>query len=269
LGVHTSGAETLSETLEKLRKDRRVEAIVLRINSPGGSSTASDALWRSVQLASKEKPVIVSMGGTAASGGYYLASAATRVFANPSSVTGSIGVFYGKGDVSELLGKIGVDVETYKTHPNADAESWFRPFTDGERQVMTKQVETLYDLFVARVAEGRKLTKEQVDAVGKGRVWTGRQAVKEKLADEVGGLRQAIEYARREAHLSDTAPIIELPVPETSLWMQAAGFTRAEERTVASIPLPIRQVLRAVAPVVIHPANKAQMRLELTVDALD
>lgn len=269
LGVHTSGAETLTETFEKLRNNRTVKAVVLRVNSPGGSSTASDALWRAVQLTAKEKPVIVSMGGAAASGGYYLASAGTRIFANPSTVTGSIGVFYGKGDVSELLGKIGVDVETYKTHPNADAESWFRPFTDSEREAMSKHVQTLYELFVARVAESRDLTKEQVDAVGKGRVWTGRQAVAAKLADEVGGLRQAIEYARREAHLSDNAPILELPVPERSLLLEAAGFTRAQEQTAASIPLPIRRVLRAVAPVVIHPANKAQTRLELALEPLD
>lgn len=269
LGVHTSGAETLSETLAKLRRNPRVRAIVLRVNSPGGSSTASDAVWRAVQLTANKKPVIVSMGGAAASGGYYLASAATRVFANPSSVTGSIGVFYAKGDVSELLGKIGVDVETYKTHPGADAESWFRPFTDKEREALTRQVDGTYDLFVSRVAEGRKLTKEQVEAVARGRVWTGRQAVKEKLADEVGGLRQALEYARRLAKLSDSAPIIELPVPERSLLMEAAGLARAEAQTMGSIPAPLRQSLRAIAPLLIHPKNKTQTRLDLSLEPLD
>lgn len=269
LGVHTSGAETISATLEKLRKNPRIRAIVLRVNSPGGTSSASDALWRAVQLASKEKPTVVSMGGAAASGGYYLASAANRIFANPSSVTGSIGVFYGKGDVSELLSRIGVDVETYKTHPNADAESWFRPFTPGERQAMTAQVQALYDMFLSRVAEGRNLTKADVDSVAKGRVWTGRQAVSSKLADEVGGLRQALEYARKQAHLSDDAPIVELPVPERSFLLEAAGLAHVEAQTAATIPAPVRHVLKAVAPLVIHPANKAQARLELTVEPLD
>lgn len=269
LGVHTSGAETLSETLENLRENRNVKAVVLRVDSPGGSSSASDALWRAVSLTAKEKPTIVSMGGVAASGGYYLASAATRVFTNPSTVTGSIGVYYGKGDVSELLARIGVDVETYKTQPNADAESWFRPFTTEERQAMSAQVQTLYELFLARVAEGRKLTTQQVDAVGKGRVWTGRQAVAHKLADETGGLRQALAFARQQARLSDNAPILELPIPERSLLMEVAGFSRAQEQSTSAVPAPIRQVLRAVAPIVIHPANKAQTRLELSVEPLD
>ncbi len=269
LGVHTSGAETIVETLEKLRKNPRVKAIVLRVNSPGGSSSASDTMWRAVQLTAKEKPTVVSMGGTAASGGYYLASAADHIFVNPSTVTGSIGVFYGKGDVSELLSRIGVDVETYKTHPNADAESWFRPFTPDEREAMTKQVQTLYDMFLSRVAEGRDLTKEQVDAVAKGRVWTGRQAVSSKLADEVGGLRQALDYARKQANLSEDAPLVELPVPERSLLLEAAGFAHVEAQTISTIPSPVRHVLKAVAPLVIHPANKAQTRLELTVEPLD
>lgn len=269
LDVHTSGAETIVETLDKLRKNQRVHAIVLRVNSPGGSSSASDAMWRAVKLAAEDKPTIVSMGSAAASGGYYLASAATRVFANPSTITGSIGVFYGKGDVSELLARIGVDVETYKTHPNADAESWFRPFTESERAAMSEQVKELYELFLERVAEGRDLTEDQVDAVGKGRVWTGRQAVDSHLADEVGGLRQALEHARRLAHLTENAPILELPVPERSLLLEAAGMAHVEANAQSSIPAPVRHMLKSVAPLVIHPANKAQMRLELTVEPLD
>ena len=119
------------------------------------------------------------------------------------------------------------------------------------------------------VAEGRDLTKEQVDAVAKGRVWTGRQAVSSKLADEVGGLRQALDYARKQANLSEDAPLVELPVPERSLLLEAAGFAHVEAQTISTIPSPVRHVLKAVAPLVIHPANKAQTRLELTVEPLD
>jgi protease-4 len=113
------------------------------------------------------------------------------------------------------------------------------------------------------------MTKEQVDAVGKGHVWTGRQAVTSKLADEVGGLRQALAYVRKEANLSDDAPLVELPVRERSFLLEAAGLAHVEAQTASSIPAPVRHVLRAVAPLVIHPANKAQTRLELTVEPLD
>jgi protease-4 len=269
LGLCTSGSYTLTETFDQLRNDRRVKAIVVRVNSPGGSSSAADALWRAVELSARTKPTIVSMGGTAASGGYYLASAASRVFANPSTLTGSIGVFYGKADLSGLLSKVGVDVETYKTHPRADAESWFRPFTDGERSAMTKRLHTLYDLFLERVAEGRNLTKVEVDQVAQGRVWTGRQAVQHKLVDEIGGLRQALSYARKRAGLSSDAPIIELPVPERSLIREAIGLGSARDEVVQALPTQLKSVVKAIAPLTIHPGDKAQARLEMAVPELD
>jgi protease IV len=269
LGIRTAGSYTLTETFEDLRNDRRVKAVVVRVDTPGGSSSASDALWRAIELTARTKPTIVSMGGTAASGGYYLAAPATRVFANPSTLTGSIGVFYGKADLSGLLSKIGVDVETYKTHPRADAETWFRPFTDGERSAMTKQLHTLYDLFLARVAEGRNLTKAEVDKVAQGRVWTGRQAVQHRLADEVGGLRQALAYARKQAGLSSDSAIIELPVPERSLIRDVMGLGSAKEEVVAALPVQMRSVVKALAPLTVHSGDKAQARLEMAVPELD
>lgn len=269
LGVRTAGSYTLTETFEQLREDRRVKAVVVRVNTPGGSSSAADAVWRAIDLTARTKPTVVSMGGTAASGGYYLASAASRVFANPSTLTGSIGVFYGKADLSGLLAKVGVDVETYKTHPRADAESWFRPFTDGERLAMTKQLQTLYDLFLERVAEGRNLTKADVENVAQGRVWTGRQAVQHKLADELGGLRQALRYARQRAGLSSDAPIIELPVPERSLFREVLGLGSAQNEVAKALPSQVRNVVKAIAPLTIHPGDKAQARLEMAVPELD
>jgi protease-4 len=199
LGMHLEGSYTIGETLKAARDDADVAAVVLRIESPGGSSMAADVMWREVKLTAERKPVIVSMGAVAASGGYYIASPATRIFANPLSITGSIGIFYGKADVSQLLKKIGLDVETFKTSERADAETFFRSFTPDERRELERKVGQFYDVFLSRVAEGRHLDKTAVDRVAQGRVWTGEQAKEQRLVDELGGLRQALAYARRTA----------------------------------------------------------------------
>src|SRR5262249_24492128 len=142
------------------------------------------------------KPLVVSMGSAAASGGYYASVAGTKIFADPATVTGSIGIFYGKVDVSGLLEKVGVHVETIRSAPRADAESLFRSFTDDERKELGVKVKQFYDLFVARVSEGRHMTPEAVDAIARGKVWTGSQALERGLVDKLGGLRQAIAEAR-------------------------------------------------------------------------
>jgi protease-4 len=177
--------------------------------------------------------VIVSMGGYAASGGYYISAPGTRVFANASSITGSIGVFYGKADVSRLLDRIGVDVEVYKTTEHADADAFYRPYTSEERAQGEHQLREFYDLFVSRVAEGRKLDKAAVDAIGQGRVWTGEQAKDKGLVDEIGGLRQALAYARRLGGLSEEAPIVELPRIESSLIGRLLGVSGSVETGAA------------------------------------
>src|SRR5262249_6581414 len=159
----------------------------------------------------------VSMGSYAASGGYYIATAGREIWANPLTVTGSIGIFYGKAEVSELLRKIGVTVETYQTTPRADGESIYRPYTEDQIRQLEKKVRQLYDVFVDRVADGRKMTREAVDAVGQGRVWSGREAAARHLVDKLGGILDALEQARTIAGLPDDAPITELPVPESSL----------------------------------------------------
>jgi protease IV len=209
--VRLAGSYTMADTIRQVREDPSYKAVVLRIESPGGSSMAADVMWRELVLLAQKKPLIVSMGTVAASGGYYIATAGRVVMALPLTITGSIGIFYGKVDIAGLLDKLGVNVEVYKTAPRADAESIFRPFTDDERKELGHKVSQFYDVFLDRVSTERGLTKEQVDAAGQGRVWTGQQALAHRLVDRIGGLRDALEEARVEGGLPHDAPIVELP----------------------------------------------------------
>jgi protease-4 len=180
------------------------------------------------------------------------------------TITGSIGVFYGKADVSGLLSKIGVNVEVYKTAPRADVESIFRPFTDEERLELEHKVGQFYDIFIGRVAEGRRMSKEDVDKIGQGKVWTGAQAKERGLVDELGGLRQALAEARRRANLPDNAPIVELPKVPTSLLGQILGIEglKAEPTLASVLPQSLAGVARAMAPFLVHPADRPLTRLE-------
>jgi protease-4 len=270
LGTDLVGSYTIAETLKSLRDDNRIKAIVLRVESPGGSSVGSDVMWRQVKLASGVKPVVVSMGSVAASGGYYVAAPATRVFANPSTVTGSIGVFYGKADLSELLKKVGVDIDSYKTHEHADADGMYRRFTEEERATRQAQVGEFYKLFVSRVAEGRKLTKERVDELGQGRVWTGEQAVQNGLADELGGLRQALAFARQKAELPDDAPVLELPQIEESLLSRIIGIPGLAQN-LYDLPMPknMTHALQALSPFLVFDSELPLARLEMVPPRLD
>jgi protease IV len=286
LGMESVGSYTIAESLQAARESPLVKAVVLRVETPGGSSMAADVIWRQVVLTAKVKPVIVSMGSYAASGGYYISAPGTRVFANAASITGSIGVFYGKADVSRLLDRIGVDVEVYKTTDGADANAFYRPYTSTERSMLERQLQQFYDLFLQRVAEGRKLDKSAVDAVGQGRVWTGEQAKEKGLVDELGGLRQALAYARKLAALPEQAPIIELPRMESSLIGRLLGVSGSAQATTSgaadgstasgglSLPelargLPqdallgrVGDVAAALAPFLLHSSQQPLMRLE-------
>jgi len=266
VGMKLAGSYTIQKTLKDVRENPRIGAVVLRVESPGGSAMAADVIWREVQLTAKVKPVIVSMGSSAASGGYYVAAPATRIFANPLTITGSIGIFYGKADVAELLKKIGVSVETYKTAPKADAESIFRPFTADEKKELERKVAQFYDVFVTRVSQGRKLSKTAVDKVGQGRVWTGEQAQARHLVDELGGLRQALAYARKAAGLPEYAPVIELPPPDTSLIGKLLGFGGDDRASAGEqiLPSQIIDLARGLAPFMIHSGDKPLARLEVT-----
>jgi protease-4 len=264
LGMQLEGSYTIAETLRAVRDNPDIGAIVLRLETPGGSSMAADVMWREVKLAAQRKPVIVSMGAVAASGGYYIASPATRIFASPLTVTGSIGIFYGKADVSQLLGKIGINVETFKTSERADAESIFRPFTPEERVELEHKVGQFYDVFLDRVAQGRNMTKQAVNAVGEGRVWTGEQAKEHGLVDELGGLRQALDYALSAGHLPADAPIIELPEIQTSFLSRVLGIPGIHESVLSELPPSVSGVLKAVGPFVVHAGDQPLARMEFT-----
>ncbi len=266
LGTHLVGSYTIADSLRTARENPKVGAVVLRVETGGGSAMAADVIYREVQLTAAVKPVIVSMGSAAASGGYYIAAPGTHVFANPLTITGSIGIFYGKADVAELMRRIGVSVEVYKTAPRADAESIFRPFSPEERVELERKVAQFYDVFLTRVASGRKLSKADVDAVGQGRVWTGEQALERKLVDEIGGLRQAIALARQLGHVSDHGPIVELPPPDQTLLGRILGIDGVKDDTPASaslLPSQFLDLVRALAPFVAYSGDMPLALLDM------
>jgi protease-4 len=202
LGGLLAGAETVSAALRRAADDDAIRAIVLRVDSGGGDGLASDAIWREVQLARKKKPVVVSMGDRAASGGYLAAVAADAIVAEPSTLTGSIGVFAMKADVSGLLDKARVRREPHQRGEKALITSVTRPWTPAERAAMQAQVDAFYARFVDRVAEGRRLSKEATEKVAQGRVWTGQQALARGLVDRLGALPDAVDLAREKAGLA-------------------------------------------------------------------
>ena len=192
------------EDLDKLMNDESVKAVVLRINSGGGSAFASEQMWRAIQLLKAKKPVVVSMGGMAASGGYYMSCGANKIFAEPTTLTGSIGIFGMIPDVSGLLTeKIGLHFDVVKTNEASDFGTMSRGFNASESAAMQKYINRGYELFLTRVAEGRGMTNEAVDKIAQGRVWTGRQAVELKLVDQLGTLDDAIAEAAQLAQLDD------------------------------------------------------------------
>lgn len=198
------GSDKLSESIRDARNDSSVKAIVLRINSPGGDALASEVIWREVVLAKKVKPVVVSMGDVAASGGYYIACGATKIYADPNTLTGSIGVFGVIPDLGKFFKeKLGITFDGVKTNAHSDYITTTRSMTPFETAVLTDQVEHIYQVFIGHVAEGRKLSIAQVDSIGQGRVWSGVDAKRIGLVDELGGLQEAIAEAAKLAGLTE------------------------------------------------------------------
>ncbi len=195
----TIGGRTLSRWIRRARQDRSVAAIVLRVDSPGGSAVGSDIIWREVELAKKEKPVVVSMSDLAGSGGYWISMAAQKIVAQPQTLTGSIGVIAGKFSLAGLYQKLGITAEKMTLGRRADMFTTFRPMSPDERQFLKAQILWTYDQFLTKASEGRHLTRDEVDKVGKGRVWTGRQAKDIHLVDETGGLTMAVGQAKKLA----------------------------------------------------------------------
>ncbi len=208
------GGETYRNLIRKARMDKSIKAIVLRVNSGGGSSMASEAIWRELSLAKKEKPVMVSFGDVAASGGYYISCAADSIFALPTTITGSIGVF---GIIPNMQAffknKLGVTFDGLKTAPFADAGSVYRPLNGKEKSIVQANVDMIYSQFKQRVADGRKKDTAYVDSIAQGRVWTGKRGIEIGLIDRFGGIEDAIRAAASAAKLTDFR-IVEYPEPE-------------------------------------------------------
>lgn len=220
------GSERISKAIRKARLDDDVKAIVFRINSGGGSALASDVIWREIVLAKEKKPVVASMGDYAASGGYYIACAADSIIANPTTLTGSIGVFGIIPDFQKFFNnKLGITFDQVKTNQNSDYISVTRPMTPYEAKVMTNSVEKIYGTFVGHVAQGRSMTNASVDSIGQGRVWSGIDGLRIQLVDGTGGINKAVKIAASMAKLDDYR-IISLPKqkdPFTQLMEDISG----------------------------------------------
>jgi protease-4 len=223
------GGNRYAEVIRDERLDTAVKAIVMRVNSPGGNAIASDIMWRELMLAAKSKPVVISMGNLAASGGYYISAPGTKIYSSPTTISGSIGVFGLIPNAGNLLEKkLGISTETVKTNANSDFPSIFRPMSVYEKQTMQASIEKIYGDFVRKVAEGRKMTASAVDSIGQGRVWSGSNAMRIGLIDEMGGLTDAIKGAALLAGI-DSYSVTELPEaedPYTRILAQLGGEMR-------------------------------------------
>lgn len=233
-GASTIGAG-LGDRLREAAEDDDVKAVVLRMNSPGGDAFLSEQLWHAVKQLRSKKPVVVSMGDYAASGGYYISSAANRIVAQPNTLTGSIGIFGLFPNFSELVQKVGVNVEVVKTNDFADLtiSMPYKPLTNEQRALIQRHVERGYDIFLSRVAEGRHMTKAQVDSVGQGRVWLGRKAQTLGLVDKLGGLDVAIKEAASLAKLSDYS--VDYGVTRVNVWDELFKSTSPSNEFIARL----------------------------------
>lgn len=222
--------EKIGREIRKVRQDSAYKAIVFRVNSPGGSVFDSEVIWREVMLAAKEKTLVVSFGDYAASGGYYISCPADLIISEPNTITGSIGVFGTIPNFGELLNdKIGITTDAVATNKNSDLLSVTRPMTDYERTLMQANIEQVYNTFISHVAEGRHMTKEAVDSIGQGRVWSGENAREIGLVDEFGGLDYAIQRAAEIAGIEDyrTVSLPALPDPFQEFFKTGSDNVRA------------------------------------------
>ena len=224
------GQGSINKSLKKAREDDKVKAIVLRVNSPGGSALASELIWREIEITKKMKPVIVSMGNLAASGGYYIACNADKIIAEPTTITGSIGVFGVLPNGKALADNIGINAEQVVTNKNAVTYSFFEPLSEEQRWFIKEGVGDIYDIFKKRVSDGRQLSLEQVEAIAQGRVWTGVDALNKGLVDELGGLDLALKYAAEAAEI-EAYKIKEFPIFEKDLdkMLQDLGLAKTKE----------------------------------------
>lgn len=242
-GSSTVGSDAIAPALREAAADESVSAIVLRVNSPGGSVTASETLWREVKRARKlGKPVVASMGAVAASGGYYIAAAADAIVASPATITGSIGVITGKLVIRDLLERLGVGLDSVRTNANADAWSIEAPFTPEQRAHREAEADLVYADFLERVADGRNMTTEAVDRVARGRVWTGADARERGLVDELGGFRTALRRAKILAGLDEDTDVRLVTYPGGSL-LDMLRPRASSQPAAASVPEALAALL--------------------------
>lgn len=259
-GSQSIGSDTMVQAVKRAAEDESIKAIVIRVDSPGGSALASDIIWHAIEKAKEKKPVVVSMSDVAASGGYYIACNANKIVAEPSTITGSIGVFLGKPVLKGFYDWIGVSNEYVLRGKNAGIFRETEKWTEDERAKFQEQANSIYyDNFVPKVAKGREMDPEKVDSIGQGRVWTGKQAKENGLIDEFGGLEKAIEIAKSLAKLPADKDVrrVVLPEPESlfdRIFGRAEDTTfsrtadqRAQEALIRSLPEDVRRSLRYAA----------------------
>ncbi|MCV7281926.1 signal peptide peptidase SppA [Mycolicibacterium flavescens] len=253
MGSSSAGGDTIAAALREAAADDDVAAIVLRVDSPGGSVTGSETVWREVdRIRGKGKPVIASMGAVAASGGYYVSMAADEIVANPGTITGSIGVVTGKLVARELKDRLGVGSDSVRTNANADAWSVNAPFTEEQHAHVEAEADLFYTDFIERVAEGRKMSVADVDAIARGRVWTGADARERGLVDHLGGLRTAVERAKVRAGLAPDAEVRIANLPGSSL-MDRLRPKPSSQPAAASLPEAVGALFgRSVAQMLGH-----------------
>lgn len=272
LGIHMSGGRTVSRAIDRMAGDPSIVAIVLRVDSPGGSVLASDQIYRAVLRAKRRKPVIASMGAVAASGGYYVAAPADEIWADPTTITGSIGIWFGKVDFQPLGALIGAHLDEVGRGRHAGATSLYRPFTPEERAVLADNVRYWYRSFLRRVARGRGMTVEEVDALGRGRLWMGDQAIGNGLVDHLGGFGAALAAARRAAGVGPDVDIEVAPSRPSSLLdyvlsflgLGAAPIDPVEAEAQAALLERIAPELRAALATIVtlrHLGSAAPMAL--------
>jgi protease IV len=251
LGPSAAGGDTIAAALREAAADDSVSAIVVRVDSRGGTLTASETIWREVIRARKRgKPVVASMGSVAASGGYYVSMGADAIVANPGTITGSIGVITGKLVIRDLLERLGIGSDTVRTNANADASSMDAPFTPEQRAHQEAEADLVYADFVQRAAEGRNLTIEAVDRVARGRVWTGADALERGLIDELGGFRTALRRAKVLAGLDEDTDVRLVSYPGSSLLDMVRP--RASSQPAASLPDALVAVLSRTVTGIVH-----------------
>ena len=237
------GADTLARAIKSAREDDGIKALLLRVDSPGGSGTASDVIWRQVQLTRKKKPVVVSMGDVAASGGYYIAMGSDAIVAQPGTITGSIGVFSGKFSLRGLYEKIGVSKEILTRGRHAALFSEYQPWTQEERERIHSLMASFYEEFVRKAAEGRRKSFDDIDQIAQGRVWTGTDALRLGLVDRLGGLDTAVALAKERAKIGKEQQVQLVVLPERKGFLDSL-LERQDDGLESSLPREVRFALR-------------------------